>query len=248
MNEYEDLLSDIDEENAKIAKQNAIEEAILHSIGFKYYKNIEALIEQTMKCYSDFSYKEIQNAIILLMNNGKITITAHDHLARSIKPNEKITRRIAGWKKVREMIDSSSITPCGPECFGGTDEGSQYDLKPLPKTIAPQKRPKPNSNPSSWQLVIEDMKKRDEFGKQKYGTSLQPENGRDSLIDAYQEALDLCVYLRTAIWEQDKNIKTINKIKELHEQHPATHVGNLEDFHIGVEKLLKDFDHPAYDI
>ena len=32
---------------------------------------------------------------------------------------------------------------------------------------------------------------------------LQAFNGRDSLKDAYEEALDLCVYLRTAIYEKD---------------------------------------------
>jgi hypothetical protein len=32
-------------------------------------------------------------------------------------------------------------------------------------------------------------------GRQRYGTFLYPDNGRDSLVDAYQEALDLPVYL-----------------------------------------------------
>ena len=37
----------------------------------------------------------------------------------------------------------------------------------------------------------------------KYGVGLQPHNGRDVLRDAYEEALDLCVYLRQAIFERD---------------------------------------------
>jgi hypothetical protein len=32
---------------------------------------------------------------------------------------------------------------------------------------------------------------------------LQPHNGRDCLMDAYQEALDLAMYLRQAIFERD---------------------------------------------
>lgn len=40
-------------------------------------------------------------------------------------------------------------------------------------------------------------------GRRKYGTPLQAHNGRDPLVDAYQEALDLCVYLRQAIAERD---------------------------------------------
>jgi hypothetical protein len=54
-----------------------------------------------------------------------------------------------------------------------------------------------------WDLVIADMHASDRMGEQKYGTRLQPHNGRDALRDAYQEALDLCVYLRQAIYEKD---------------------------------------------
>lgn len=53
-----------------------------------------------------------------------------------------------------------------------------------------------------WPLVIADMKERNEVGSKKYGTPLQTHNGRDPLIDAYQEALDLVVYLRQAIEER----------------------------------------------
>ena len=51
-------------------------------------------------------------------------------------------------------------------------------------------------------LVVLDMRARDEFGAKKYGTRLQPLNGRDSLVDAYQEALDLCVYMRGRLAER----------------------------------------------
>lgn len=66
-----------------------------------------------------------------------------------------------------------------------------------------QPAPKPNDKPGVWGLVIQDMGERDAFGAAKYGTRLQPFNGRDALVDAYQEALDLVVYLRTAIYERD---------------------------------------------
>jgi hypothetical protein len=68
-------------------------------------------------------------------------------------------------------------------------------------------QPKPIENTQSyiWDLVISDMKQRDWIGNKKYNTRLQPFNGRDALVDAYQEALDLCVYLRQAIEERDIN-------------------------------------------
>lgn len=53
-----------------------------------------------------------------------------------------------------------------------------------------------------WDLVIADMRERDTVGAEKYGTRLQADNGRRSLVDAYQEALDLVVYIRKEIEER----------------------------------------------
>jgi len=73
------------------------------------------------------------------------------------------------------------------------------------KLIKPQRKPRKNNKnkPNVWDLVIQDMKDRDKDGFQKYGVHLQPENGRNSLIDAYQEVLDLAVYLRQRIYEDE---------------------------------------------
>lgn len=62
---------------------------------------------------------------------------------------------------------------------------------------------KNNPNPDVWDIVIADMKQRNRTGAAKYGITLKPFNGRDVLQDAYEEALDLCVYLRQAIYERD---------------------------------------------
>lgn len=40
-----------------------------------------------------------------------------------------------------------------------------------------------------------DMVARDRLGHDRYGVRLQPNNGRDNLIDAQQELLDACAYL-----------------------------------------------------
>ena len=66
-----------------------------------------------------------------------------------------------------------------------------------------QPAPVKNENPASWDLVLNDMAARDALGLSRYGTRLQGGNGRDVLKDAYEEALDLAVYLRTAIFERD---------------------------------------------
>jgi hypothetical protein len=51
-------------------------------------------------------------------------------------------------------------------------------------------------------LVQADIEARAVLGVKKYGTRLRPNNGRHALVDAYQEALDLCMYLRQALAEQ----------------------------------------------
>ena len=68
---------------------------------------------------------------------------------------------------------------------------------------AEQQPPTPSSG-DVWLLVLKDMEERRIHGMIKYGVPVQPHNGRNALVDAYQEALDLCVYLRQAIEEQSK--------------------------------------------
>jgi len=50
-------------------------------------------------------------------------------------------------------------------------------------------------------LVKNDIESRAEKGVKTYGERLRPNNGRDALWDAYEEALDLCMYLRQKIEE-----------------------------------------------
>ncbi len=67
---------------------------------------------------------------------------------------------------------------------------------------SPEPSPQRNDSRPVWELVIEDMQERDRTGRAKYGTPLQAHNGRRPLVDAYKEALDLVVYLRQEIEEQ----------------------------------------------
>lgn len=69
-------------------------------------------------------------------------------------------------------------------------------------TIEDQPPPVPSARQPIVELVIHDLHERLAVGIQRYGTPLQAHNGRDALVDAYQEALDLCCYLRQAIEER----------------------------------------------
>lgn len=66
-----------------------------------------------------------------------------------------------------------------------------------------QPPPIKNDQPAIQDLVIADIEARKANGIRKYGTTLQAFNGRDALVDAYQEALDLCQYLRQLLEERD---------------------------------------------
>lgn len=66
-------------------------------------------------------------------------------------------------------------------------------VQPMPEGIGPD----------ICTLVKADLEGRAVMGKRKYGERLKPNNGRDALVDAYQESLDLCMYLRQVIVERD---------------------------------------------
>jgi len=77
--------------------------------------------------------------------------------------------------------------------------------------------------------VLSDIRERAEAGKEKYGTYLETNNGRSPLWDAYQEVLDLAMYLRQAILEQEAGI-TENKETSRFEGSPF-----FTGMHIGQE-------------
>ena len=53
-----------------------------------------------------------------------------------------------------------------------------------------------------WPLVVKDMLERNEEGAVKYNRYLQTDCPDNMLQHAYEEALDLCVYLKTQIEKQ----------------------------------------------
>lgn len=65
-----------------------------------------------------------------------------------------------------------------------------------------QPPPKKTDGVAIVDLVVADMAERKRLGIERYGTPLQAHNGRDALRDAYEEAMDLVMYLRQAIEER----------------------------------------------
>ena len=69
--------------------------------------------------------------------------------------------------------------------------------------VKDQPPPVANVLPAVWDLVIAEMKARDRVGCERYGVPLQPHNGRDALVDMYQELLDAVVYCRQMLYERN---------------------------------------------
>lgn len=97
-----------------------------------------------------------------------------------------------------------------PEVFAARyDQATDPNPEPVPEpvpaspgVIVDQPPPVPNDGPALWDLVLADMRERHQVGVRRYGTALQAGNGRDMLVDAYQEILDLAVYLRAEFEER----------------------------------------------
>lgn len=73
------------------------------------------------------------------------------------------------------------------------------------KRKAATEQPKPTREKPGVEVlpeVMKDLEARILIGIAKYGEPLTTNNGRDSMLDAYQEALDMCVYLKQALLER----------------------------------------------
>lgn len=69
-----------------------------------------------------------------------------------------------------------------------------------------------NMHPCIQDIVIQDIAERKDVGVERYGTVLQPFNGRSALWDAYHEVLDLAVYLRQRIYEEEHTCGTSTSV------------------------------------
>lgn len=70
-----------------------------------------------------------------------------------------------------------------------------------------QQLPTPNDHEDIQSRVIRDIEERRQLGIRRYGTALQPHNGRDALLDLYEELLDACMYIKQCIVERDGDVQ-----------------------------------------
>ena len=121
---------------------------------------------------------------------------------------------------MREFLTIKKCPRCGKSHFVGSnpidnpvDEYDRFAMCPdtrQPIILKSKKGMADNSAKS--QLVVKkgngvdvtkavqrDLEARARGGSKKYGTRLKPDNGRDHLVDCYQEILDAACYLKAQI-------------------------------------------------
>lgn len=89
------------------------------------------------------------------------------------------------------------------------------------------------------QLVLHDMRERDQLGRARYGVALTADNGRDQLVDAYQEALDLAVHLMAYLDEHGIN-NPLDAAAVAMEGAAVRRVATLFVTHMSVIPLLRE--------
>lgn len=76
----------------------------------------------------------------------------------------------------------------------------------LQKQVSSNSVQSPSKDPDSipiTQMVIEDLRKREQKGIASYGDMLHTNNGRDAMLDLYEELLDACQYIKQVMMERE---------------------------------------------
>lgn len=98
-----------------------------------------------------------------------------------------------------------------------TEERTNYAATP---------QPKPTTEEGSVTVlphVLADLQARADWGLAKYQTYLHTNNGRDAMVDLYQELLDAVMYIKQALLERettaDKLVRLRNQVNAILDNH-----------------------------
>ncbi len=108
--------------------------------------------------------------------------------------------------------------------------------RPPELPIADQPPPVPSTG-DVWLQVIADMQERRKVGIERYGTPLQPFNGRNAPVDLAQELMDACAYARQWIEERRVLMAEVDRLKAEN--------AKLRD---GVNKRSTEIAHLKYEL
>jgi len=148
-----------------------------------------------------------------------------------VEANMAETVREVNWLSVNCSVEQLDASPAYRRC--NRDGTWIVGVADQPAPVGGEGRP-------IWELVIEDMKERDQLGRERYGTPLRARNGRVALVDLYHELLDAVVYCRQELAERGSKVGPL-----CDESHHMT-----VDYAIEVVKTINSkgtSQHPMFD-
>lgn len=116
-----------------------------------------------------------------------------NQLSATEQPDPILNTQPAVWELIIQDVDSHRPEEVPGNIFGPS----------APKMAAVR------------EALIKDMSDRDAWGRSKYKVPLQPYNGRDALIDLYQEFLDATAYTMQYRLEHPKDPRFTDVYKSL---------------------------------
>lgn len=133
-----------------------------------------------------------------------------EHQARPIYEDEEQIGNLIGWRQLRHMVEGHEPTQDLRQFFDSIhDRPKEFNdeliVEPLRAGREGDTQPMPiaTDHPVAHRMVQDDLEARLQLGISRYGQPLQPFNGRDSLRDAYEEILDMAVYIRNELFERE---------------------------------------------
>lgn len=105
---------------------------------------------------------------------------------------------------VLPMVEGGATARLCPNCQVMFTPSVFYKIiepEPTKQREGDQPLPTPNGHPSIQDALIERIEARKQVGIERYGTTLQPFNGRNAILDAFEESLDLTTYLLQVLYE-----------------------------------------------
>lgn len=105
--------------------------------------------------------------------------------------------------------------------------------------MAEQPMPKPGRE-GVFPALMADIEDRNEKGRLTYGRDLETFNGRDALRDAYEEALDLAVYLKQALMEREAMRQDLRRSFAYGNLHLSNHSVTREQIDRAAEAIARE--------
>jgi hypothetical protein len=165
----------------------------------------------------------------------KATYEAHRASVTPSPPAVQVQGKV-GYEIQEQPPQPAPVQQPAPHPMSAVPQFVSLDDTPAPSSPEPTKQrvgdqPLPLHHegvPSIQDRLIRIIQGRAQVGVQRYGTTLQPFNGRDSLLDAFEESLDLTIYLLQVMDERDTiqaQARAVLGVIDVETEHPA--VGQL---------------------